>query len=1128
MKRKLSLLMAFMTAATLIPTASFAVTTNNVNRVISTTYNDGTGYYEGTVLSNENYNMPTIKSSDEVVNYTSAPFLAMGVGSYRGIVPDVNLRLSAEDKTKESLENRETFELHLEGGGEWAYSSDWTAFDPMGYQVGHYYSLGYDLEKDPNNAYQDYYVEKETTMVPRQYFAGGNRPAVPAAPANETAVQKRARIQGYLNSLAVAPQKTTEPDSPVPNNAYAIYVGYTQAFTTNAEGNQVHKVRYYNYSNDRVYLTAEAAMEKSDANIDSSMTKSDLNFYGWIPTREAFKARRQTAEILEVQMLKALDKETNTEYEKAGINVPIFADLSGSDNGPQKVVVVDKGSRATAGTYTFANIADDQIKMRVSRKEKISRSGENRVDLIFEEMTKGAFNNRNTIELRLPSGFTWANQSNTSIRKTGNRVIDATEVTNGEIVGYSDDERTIVIRPNPKGKTGNDPEKLDTIYLKAKLIVDRTAPLGDVDVVVVKGDVTPTSLVIAENVMDLVSLTPKKVLDVISGKDEYGKYKSTVVIEENVANALLDGKYMELSLGTMKDGKFVQGNVSLQDGEQMKLKRMGGAATLEIDRDSCDALAGQSRFLRAADVVTSRAGDNVAGDNWDLRVQNSSKDAGKSKYELEIPFVVGANLTGDIVLNAKGAGVGDGKQSEVNVVIAKAKAPVTIETANPLPQVKIGLQDQKGSDITVKETEAAALQDYVPIDAYLAGGWTSVINSPIQEPNSSSSKDDKGLNRNPAGDKYYVQVDNGTGDYVRVSPNHYERVVDLNVLETDPVTGKVVKGTWNGVTYTKADFKFVLRDGWYRTYKPKNKNQSYASYFIEMDQKFSMKFTKLDSVKVTEGDLKLNDDKTDITSGDKAIEIAVDRRSTKPSTMKLSGIQVTLDRTVPYGKVDLKGKFGITAARHDLSNVVKTFNYFNTVTPVDETKRITTVFTIGEKGYVEVNGVVRTEKTAEVAPFIQNDRTMLPLRYVAEALNAAVSYDSSTRVATFSKNQIVASINIDEDKMYVNGSPVPLDSKPANVEGRIFLPVANIAQVFGLEHGKTIIWNQEAKTVTILPLNATQEEIDKANAGKTLEGTMTLDEANKKEEVKKEEEKKPEEKKADEKKADEKTDKEAK
>ena len=127
----------------------------------------------------------------------------------------------------------------------------------------------------------------------------------------------------------------------------------------------------------------------------------------------------------------------------------------------------------------------------------------------------------------------------------------------------------------------------------------------------------------------------------------------------------------------------------------------------------------------------------------------------------------------------------------------------------------------------------------------------------------------------------------------------------------------------------------------------------------------------------------------------------------------------------------------------------------------------------------------------DVAPFIKDDRTMLPVRYIAEAIGAEVNYDPKTRIATFQKYQSVVTLNIDKDVMYVNGSPVKLFTKPANVENRIFLPLVNIAQAFGLKQdGQTqgnIIWNKEKRTVTILPQDATAEEYKEAKDGTVLD-----------------------------------------
>ncbi len=67
------------------------------------------------------------------------------------------------------------------------------------------------------------------------------------------------------------------------------------------------------------------------------------------------------------------------------------------------------------------------------------------------------------------------------------------------------------------------------------------------------------------------------------------------------------------------------------------------------------------------------------------------------------------------------------------------------------------------------------------------------------------------------------------------------------------------------------------------------------------------------------------------------------------------------------------------------------------------------VFSIGSKTYT-VNGA---SKTLDVAPKIVNDRTMIPLRALSEAIGAAVSYDSSSHTAIVNYfTQMTGSIKI--------------------------------------------------------------------------------------------------------------------
>ncbi|QQE47093.1 C protein alpha-antigen precursor [Peptoniphilus harei] len=142
-------------------------------------------------------------------------------------------------------------------------------------------------------------------------------------------------------------------------------------------------------------------------------------------------------------------------------------------------------------------------------------------------------------------------------------------------------------------------------------------------------------------------------------------------------------------------------------------------------------------------------------------------------------------------------------------------------------------------------------------------------------------------------------------------------------------------------------------------------------------------------------------------------------------------------------------------------------------TPVRDT--LWYVFHINEFEYEVVRNGVVTKRLMDVTPVLQNDRTMLPLRYVAEALQADVKWDAKTRTATFTKDGLTASIQIDSDEIVLsNGKTVKMDSKPLNINDRILVSVTNVANVFGLTNGNTkdnadqdIEWEQQDKSATI-------------------------------------------------------------
>jgi len=211
-------------------------------------------------------------------------------------------------------------------------------------------------------------------------------------------------------------------------------------------------------------------------------------------------------------------------------------------------------------------------------------------------------------------------------------------------------------------------------------------------------------------------------------------------------------------------------------------------------------------------------------------------------------------------------------------------------------------------------------------------------------------------------------------------------------------------------------------------------------------------------IEVIEGNLVLDKDSTEAVT--KGINIDVDRRSTTPSKIKITGVQVTLDRTVPFGPFKVKMNFGKVADRHDrLDNNIGSQSYFNVVTPVQDSQKSTAIFKIGEANYT-VNGET---KTLDAPVFVSNNRTMLPIGAIAQVVGASVNYSPETRTAVFVKDGVVVSMMLDQPFLTANGVMIPMDSAPVVVQSRAFVPMAFIAQAFGVP----VQYNAETKEVTV-------------------------------------------------------------
>ena len=158
-----------------------------------------------------------------------------------------------------------------------------------------------------------------------------------------------------------------------------------------------------------------------------------------------------------------------------------------------------------------------------------------------------------------------------------------------------------------------------------------------------------------------------------------------------------------------------------------------------------------------------------------------------------------------------------------------------------------------------------------------------------------------------------------------------------------------------------------------------------------------------------------------------------------------------------YTDKELKNKYDFSA------KVTGGFTLYAAWTEDNPTNQI--ILTIGEND-AQVFGET---KTNDVAPKIVNDRTMLPARFVAENLGAAVEWNKKDELVTITgKNlktgeDVTILIKINSDIAYVNEKEVKLDSATFIENDRTYTPIRFISE----ELGADVTWVEGEQKVII-------------------------------------------------------------
>ncbi|WP_053954759.1 copper amine oxidase N-terminal domain-containing protein [Inediibacterium massiliense] len=319
--------------------------------------------------------------------------------------------------------------------------------------------------------------------------------------------------------------------------------------------------------------------------------------------------------------------------------------------------------------------------------------------------------------------------------------------------------------------------------------------------------------------------------------------------------------------------------------------------------------------------------------------------------------------------------------------------------------------------------------------------------------------------------QFYVSVEAGhEGDIVAtVGGNAMDKAREIVLGKAvKPVKTEVKAADVRTGVKNQAIDKIVIKEG--KAEAIKKENGKTTNLILKLED--GVKWAEVPTIKVTDGNLDL--DLTGAKVKDESLTIPVKSESSKASTIEITDAKVDLDRSVPEGNIELS-LMGDAVVRNYVDGGKDELGLFNedeadkvvvarVITPADKNTMAgqEVKFVIGNAEY-QVGEVV---KNADVAPYIKDGRTMLSVRYVAEAMGvpeASIVWNDAARTVTVFKGERVAQVTIGSPQLMVNGTPVMMDTVAEIKDGRTMLPISFIAKALGAEAN----WDAATQTVTI-------------------------------------------------------------
>lgn len=127
-------------------------------------------------------------------------------------------------------------------------------------------------------------------------------------------------------------------------------------------------------------------------------------------------------------------------------------------------------------------------------------------------------------------------------------------------------------------------------------------------------------------------------------------------------------------------------------------------------------------------------------------------------------------------------------------------------------------------------------------------------------------------------------------------------------------------------------------------------------------------------------------------------------------------------------------------------------------------------FANGKKSFVD-------SANKDVVPFIQNDRTLVPVRFISESFGANVNWDASTRTVDVKYRDKHITLTLGSAEMRVNDEVRMLDVCADVYNDRTFIPLRALSEALG----KTVLWdNRGLIVISDMEMNYSQSVLDNA------------------------------------------------